>query len=221
MSPEESKEFIGNPKYSFKKFLTTTIREDDVETETVNLYVITTTEKDLRTGQLDVLGNRAGYIDFDTDRGQEDGGNTFLFKLPDLLRSLQSTFRYAEEMGRLSDTYLTHHFKSNRKELAGHTLLLEENSLNEKYLNNTAEFEKKYLFSFEIVSTDKVKEAVENRDSKYAYFYISRQTSGYHTFVIEAGTGEVLWYTHDPYAPIDKKITPSYLKTMRLGKYAR
>lgn len=216
----EQKQFIGNPKYSFMTFITQSFYEQSERVQTTCLYVITTTEKDVQTSKLDVTGNRAGYIVFDDDRNFEDGGSTFSHKLPDLLRALQHLFKYSESKGFLSSTVLEKDYVNNRGKLVDHTLLIESNLIEEAFYNDEKAFEEYYPASFEIAEASEVKRAIDEKKTKFAYLYIIRDAGALKRFIIEAGTGEVLWYDFEPTDKVEvEKLDPSFFKIIKLKKF--
>lgn len=161
---------------------------------------------------------------FDNDREPNDGGYSFAYKFPDLMRSLQLTFKKAQTYNALSDTWLKKTFVKNRGKLADKTLLIETNNVNEEYAGDTEAFEKVYPFKFEVVSPNKVKEAINKQETQYAYFYTANSSGSVFTVVLEAGTGEVLWFQHDnmdEYNPLKSKIKPAFLKKMKMKKFTK
>lgn len=218
---EEHQSYIGNPEYSFMTIMNLSFYAESEGIKMTGLWVRVTNKKDGKTGELE-HGNLVGIIVFDDDRDPEDGGSTYTYKLPDLLRSLQNMYVYSEGNGYLTSEVTKKYYKNNRGKLVNHTLLIESALLDEEFRNDLNEISKYYPAPYKVVSGQEVAEAIDSRDSQYAYLYVWRDGDAVEYFIIEAGTGEVLWHTTSfEYKNELEKIHPKFFKQIKLEEYIK
>lgn len=218
VSSEDSKKYIGDPKYSFLTFVSVVNAYDEEDVKSTSLSLILTKEKDKKREELELVKNSVAFIPLDADRPFDKGGFGFTYKLPDLMKSLEQFLEIAEDERGISLSKIKKRYIENRQELQEHTLLFEKQNINSDYIDDQQAFLEVYPFDLRFVEPKIVVDAIKDKETKYAYFYTTPDYgNGAFTVILEAGTGRVLWFDHASFGgPRRSKLTPHYIKAINL-----